>query len=180
MRSYNELLFHCVCVHCYMFAQPEPLPEITAPGFLGYAVDLMQVRPGMELMRHALLDLFKDLSVWSTAAEARAHQASRTAAAAQQQRAVQIGDNVQIGPNVHEPLNFVSLDRKARLAPGRVCISHWRFRPHPFADTSESMAAAVKHCRTAYQAACKSRLDLCGSESDDDSDGSCESEPESD
>jgi hypothetical protein len=182
----------CACTD--IFEQPAPLPEITAPGFLGYAVDFMQVRPDMQdHMRLALADLFKDLSVWSTAAEAHAYEVSCFAELQQQQQQQQLQQQqqqqqqqhqhaLQAGVNVQQllrPLNFVSLDsfrRPLALAlAGKPCISHWRLRRKPLADTSESLAAAVERCRTAVLSARESRraldkvLDRCGSECVSDS-----------
>jgi hypothetical protein len=110
-----------------LILQMPAAPEITAPGFLGYAVDFMQLRPCMEHLRPALRSkaLYNDMSVWSTAAEALAHQAI-----------------------VQSPLHFVALDSIKEY--DCVSISSWRFRP---ARTAEALRAAVVRCRAALNAA---------------------------
>eukprot|EP00953_Heterococcus_sp_UTEX-ZZ885_P012543 7196-Heterococcus_DN1.PRE.3 len=137
-------------------------PEITAPGFLGYAVDFMQLRPGLEHLRPALRSpaLCNDMSVWSTRAEALAHQAT-----------------------VPVQLSLAALDRTSqKFSP---LISSWRFRPAPVA---EALRTAVTNCRTALAAVEQreqqrsvARLQYwaaaCGSDSESDS-SSADSERE--
>ena len=53
--------------------QAAPRPPISAPGFVGYALDLLELRPSEEQYRETLLATFvyRDLTVWETLADAR-------------------------------------------------------------------------------------------------------------
>jgi hypothetical protein len=133
--------------------------EIKAPGFLGYAVDFMKLRPSLEHLRPALnsIDLFYNVSVWSTEAEALAHQ------------------ETVVWPTL---VDFTALDSYCH--PCRPLISSWRFKP---AGTAEALQAAASNCRRALAAVEQreqqrsvTRLQYwaaaCGSDSESDSSGS--------
>jgi hypothetical protein len=131
---------------CDVSVQLQPLPQITSPGFLGYAVDLMQLRSSMEHLRPALRVLFKDMSVWTTQSAAIAHE--QTEHQAMLQEAID-SNGIVIG---YAHLYYASLDAAAPSAWVRPQLSHWRLRNEPAFDTAEKLKAAVKRCRNALEA----------------------------
>jgi len=53
--------------------QPPPRPPINAPGFVGYALDLLELRPEEEFLRETVLAtlVYRDLTVWETMKDVR-------------------------------------------------------------------------------------------------------------
>lgn len=87
--------------------QDEPFPAVNAPGFLGYAMHLIKLRPQHEYLRDAMYTLFRNLMVFDTMENSIAFREELTRNnpnGARKQWLValdQFGDVVEPGENIH-------------------------------------------------------------------------------
>jgi hypothetical protein len=132
----------------------------------------------MEHLRPALGGLLKDLSVWTTSESAQRaleHVTSSAREVREQALVAAFAGQLHAAQQHFLPLhltmyrcNFVSLDDGAgsssemdfllghadrTLWRSSSCISHWRFRAAPFADTVKGLRAAQQRCDAALAAA---------------------------